>query len=71
MGKKVEARPYYAVRHEYDAALKNYQNAASMLHSAVRSVISIAERNPAAAPKLIEELKKHADAFQQSAYGED
>lgn len=68
--KQDPARPYWPVRHEHDAALKAYTDAATMLHNAVTTAISLA-KTPEMAMSLIQTLKTHADAFQKAALGDE
>ena len=71
MGKKTEpVRPLYPTKHEYEASLKNALDAATMLHTAVRSVIQFGD-NPKAVIAAIATLKKYSDAYQEAVYGDD
>ncbi len=70
MAKKEPARPYFDVRHEYDASMQAYQSAVSMLHSAVSTAVQLA-KTPEQAMRLIATLKEHNDAFHKAAFGDD
>lgn len=70
MAKKDPARPYWQVCHEYDASLKEYRNAASMLYESVRAAMSVC-KSPEGAFKALQMINERAEDFRKAAYGDD
>lgn len=71
MARKQEPiRPFYTVKHEYEASAKAYHDAAMMLHSAVTALLNIAQQNPKVAFPGIDTLREHAENYRRIAFGD-
>lgn len=60
---------YYAIKHEFNAAQKRFENAVSMLFNTIDTIRKIAgEVLPG---KVVEQLDEQLVEFRAAAYGED
>ena len=73
MAKKKEVpRPFFDVKHEYEASLKEYVEASHMLFACVRTLLNIFEDDPngsIAHAKLKELLQEHVDRLERASTG--
>lgn len=68
--KKQETRQFYDVMHEYEASLKEYTEAASMLNAAVRTAIQLVD-DGLDAKLALEHLRYPSARFEKAAYGSE
>ena len=68
---KRPAKPLVQVMHDYKASLEAVQNAATMLHQAVRTVVQMDPKNTGIKPQVLEILKREADAYHAAMYGDE
>lgn len=66
--KKQEARPFYDVMHEYQLSLKEYTEAAMMLHVAVTTALSLVKQGADPA-RALETLREYDERFDKAAHG--
>lgn len=62
-------RPLYPVKHEYEAAMKAFLEAATMLYNAADTAVKLAETKEAAQRGLMA-LKPHLEAYRLAVYGD-
>lgn len=68
--KQIEpVRPYYAIKHEFNAAQKRFENAVSMLFNTVDTIRKIA--GEVLPEKVVEQLDEQLVEFRAAAYGKD
>jgi len=66
--KRQDSRPFFDVMHEYQESLKEYTEAAMMLHVAVTTALRLVEQG--ADPKrALETLREHDDRYGKAAHG--
>ena len=66
--KKQDNRPFFDVMHEYQDSLKEYTEAAMMLHVAVTTALHLVEQG--ADPKrALETLREHDARYDKAAHG--
>ena len=65
---KSDTRPFYAVMHEYQASLKEYTEAAMMLHVAVTTALHLVSQGADPA-KAMETIRDHDHRFDKAAHG--
>ena len=69
MRNKPEARPLFPTKHEYDASLRAYIEAVTVLHNTVRTVIQLATTDNF--HRLLPKLKEAEEHLQRVTYGAD
>ena len=63
-------KPFWSTKHEFDASFKAYNEAATMLHQAVKSAIELGT-TPDTALRCMKILKERESAFAKAAYGDE
>lgn len=70
MAKKRETKPFYDVKHDYDASLKEMLEAAGGLYRSVTTLLDVLPKTKEW-NRIEEILRKDIDAFKKAAYGDD